>query len=205
MVIEVKPVEVDYDSLALRVFLKALELIGGPKKLFEFRNLTWVPSLMEASYAVVLKEKGMKSEDEIAEFLGSTKQTVRNMLSADPELVMQKLHGELASEVKVHMAGGLAKLAYREVEEKRESIPFIVSICRDYIPPFARIWTLEVLSLIKGMHFPISESERDELSERLSGVEIKGMMVSKLVGKISFPVKNPPELLHKLKEAAEGR
>ena len=31
MVIQVEPKEVDYDTLALRVFLKALEIIGGPR------------------------------------------------------------------------------------------------------------------------------------------------------------------------------
>ena len=97
MVIEIKPKEVDYDTMALRVFLKALEIIGGPRKLFEYRNLTWIPSLMEASYAVVLKEEGLKSEDEIAKFIGITRQTVRNMLTADPDLVIKKLHGELES------------------------------------------------------------------------------------------------------------
>jgi predicted transcriptional regulator len=42
--------EFDIDAMAIRVFLKSLELIGGPRKLIEYRNLTWIPSLMEASY-----------------------------------------------------------------------------------------------------------------------------------------------------------
>ncbi len=201
MVIEIKPKEVDYDTLALRVFLKALEIIGGPRKLFEYRNLTWIPSLMEAAYAVVLKEEGFKSDDEIAEFIGITKQTVRNMLAADPDLVMKKLHGELESkEIKVHTAGGLAKLAYQEVKSGNDYVPFVVSVCETYLSKLLGIvWPVEVLTAIKGFKFPIDESKKEELSEKLSGIKVKGVNASDLVKKIEFPIKNPAELLHKLK------
>ena len=206
MVIQVEPREVDYDTLALRVFLKALEIIGGPRKLFEYRNLTWIPSLMEAAYAVVLKEEGMKTEDEIAEFIGITKQTVRNMLSADPELVMMKLHGELESkEIKVHTAGGLAKLAYQEVKAGRDYVPFVVSVCETYLSKLLGIvWPVEILTAIKGMHFPIEETEKEELKSRLSGIKVKGLSAVELVDRLEFPIKSPADLLHKFSEAAKG-
>ncbi|WP_457568949.1 bacterio-opsin activator [Desulfurobacterium sp.] len=202
MVIEIKPQEKDYDTLALRVFLKALEIIGGPKKLFEYRNLTWVPSLMEACYAVVLKEEGMKTEDEIAEFIGITKQTVRNMLSADPELVLKKLEGELESkDVKVHTAGGLAKLAYREVKEGRDNVPFVISVCKTYLSQlFGVVWPVEVLTVIKGLSFPLED--RNILKERLKGIKVKDKYAEELIDMIEFPVRSPADLLHKLKEAA---
>jgi Predicted transcriptional regulators len=99
--------EFDIDAMAIRVFIKSLELIGGPRKLIEYRNLTWIPSLMEASYAVVLQDMANKTEAEIAEFLGSTRQTVRNMLRAEPELVLKKLEGELEEKTpRAHTAGG---------------------------------------------------------------------------------------------------
>ncbi|RKZ20685.1 regulatory domain protein [bacterium] len=107
----------DYDKIALDVFLKALEIIGGPRKLIELRNLTWITSLMESAYAVVLHELANKTEDEIAEFLGITKQTVRNILRADTETVMKRLEGELREKTaKAHVAGGLAKLAFKEIK-----------------------------------------------------------------------------------------
>ena len=222
MVIEVKPQEVDYDTLALRVFLKAIELIGGPKALFEYRNLTWVPSLMEASYAVVLKYEGMKTEDEIAEFIGITKQTVRNMLSADPELVMMKLKGELeGGEVKVHTAGGLAKKAYEEVKKGNDYVAFIASVCEEYVKrpmeavqsgqPAATcsdvgfVWPVYVLRAIKGMHFPIEETNKDQLKERLKNIKIKELPAEELLDKIDFPVKSPADLLHKLADAVRGQ
>ena len=222
MVIEVKPQEVDYDTLALRVFLKAIELIGGPKALFEYRNLTWVPSLMEASYAVVLKYEGMKTEDEIAEFIGITKQTVRNMLSADPELVMMKLKGELESgEVKVHTAGGLAKKAYEEVKNGNDYVAFIASVCEEYVkrpmeavqsgqpaatcPDVGFVWPVYVLRAIKGMHFPIEETNKDQLKERLKNIKIKELPAEELLDKIDFPVKSPADLLHKLADTVRGQ
>jgi len=205
MVIQVEPREIDYDTLALRVFLKALEIIGGPRKLFEYRNLTWIPSLMEASYAVVLKEEGLKTEDEIAEFLGLTKQTVRNMLSADPELVLMKLQGELESkDVKVHTAGGLAKLAYREVKAGNDYVPFVVSVCETFVAKLLGIvWPVEVLTAIKGMDFPLQEEHREELKSRLAGIKVKDVSATTLIDRIEFPIRNPAELLHKLSEAVK--
>jgi len=218
MVIEVKPKEVDYDTLALRVFLKALELIGGPRALFEYRNLTWVPSLMEASYAVVLKNEALKTDDEIAEFIGITKQTVRNMLSADPELVMAKLQGELeSSEIKVHTAGGLAKKAYEEVKRGNDYVTFIAAVCEDYVkkpmeavesgqpvatcPDTGLVWPVYVLRAIKGLHFPIDEEKKGELKERLKEIRIKEIPAGELLDKVEFPIKSPADLLHKLANA----
>lgn len=111
------------DKRAMQVFMKAIELLGGPRKLVQYRQLTWLPSLMAASYAVVLSREAMKTEDDIAEFLGTTKQTVRHMLQADEELVKRRLERDEAlsseemkkSSYRAHTAGGLAKLAYKEI------------------------------------------------------------------------------------------
>ena len=91
MVVELKPVEVDIDAKAMRIFLKSIEILGGPRKLIEHRNLTWLPSLMSASYAVVYAYDKHYTAEKIAEILGLTKQTVQNILRADPEAVKTKL------------------------------------------------------------------------------------------------------------------
>jgi probable regulatory domain-containing protein len=73
---------------------------------------------MEASYAVVLREHFNRTEDEIAQFLGLTRQSVRNILRANPEAVRERLEGALEERRRtayVHIAGGLAKLAYRTI------------------------------------------------------------------------------------------
>jgi len=111
------------DKRAMQVFMKAIELLGGPRKLVQYRQLTWLPSLMAASYAIVLSREAMKTEDDIAEFLGTTKQTVRHMLQADEELVKRRLERDEAlsseemkkSSYRAHIAGGLARLAYKEI------------------------------------------------------------------------------------------
>ena len=114
---EVKPVETNIDELAMKVFLKTIEIAGGPRKLIEKRNLTWVPSLLEASYAVILQKNG-KTAEEIAQFLGIGSQSVRNILRADPEALKKKLQETLeeeGKEIKTHVAGGLAKLALEQL------------------------------------------------------------------------------------------
>lgn len=114
---EVEPRQASPDGLALLVFLKALELVGGPEELVRRRHLTWVPTLMEAAYAVVLRERYARTEDEIARHLGVSVQTVRQMLRADPERVQARLEADGAADAAArdHVAGGLAKRAYREL------------------------------------------------------------------------------------------
>jgi hypothetical protein len=108
----------DIDKMAEKVFLKGIELIGGLKRLMEYRNLTWLPSLAEASYVVVLRNEAMKTYSEISKELGITEQTVKNIANADEKEVERYLEGD--SEIKSHIAGGIAKLAYREL--KREGL-----------------------------------------------------------------------------------
>jgi len=126
---ELKPEEiqrVDVDREAIRVFLKALEIAGGPRELVRRRHLTWVPSLLEASYAVVLREQG-KTEEEIAATLGLTRPTVRLILRANPELVKRRLEEPLEGEARAHVAGGLAQLAFSALK-KGEKIDLLESL-----------------------------------------------------------------------------
>ncbi len=193
--------EVDVDALAMRVFLKALEILGGPRKLIEYRNLTWVPSLIQASYAVVMAKELMKTEDQIAQYLGLTRQTVRNILRADEELVMKKLEGELQEKtLKAHTAGGLAKMAYREIKEGRDNLDLFLSVLTPAGEALDIIWPAQVLKRIKGLKFPISE---EQLKERLSGFKIEGRSMEEILDRIEYPIKNPADLLKKIKQALE--
>jgi probable regulatory domain len=96
MVIEItglSPTEInekDLEHLVSRVFFKSIDLLGGLNKLTEFRTLTWLPSLARSAYVIVLREEYLKTEEEIAEKVGLTKNTVRNILRADPTLAMEK-------------------------------------------------------------------------------------------------------------------
>ncbi len=189
----------DIDTTAIRVFLKALEILGGPRKLIEYRNLTWLPSLMEAAYAVVLQDVEMKSESEIAEFLGLTRQTVRNILRADPELVMKKLQGELEERTpRAHTAGGLAKIAYREIKEGRDNLAvfnYAFSVASEAL---GIVWPVEVLLRIKGLDFP---ADKEELLRRLSGMRIKDRNAEEILERLDYPITSPAELLKKIRLA----
>ena len=189
--ITITPKKVDVDSEALRVFMKAIEVLGGPRQLIEHRNLTWLPSLMEAAYAVVLKYDHMKTDEEIARELGITKETVKNILSADPEEVLKKLQGEKVDE---HTAGGLAKLAYKEIKEGRD-VSLMLIASQQTAEALGVNWAVQVLEKIKGLDFPVN---KEELLSRIGDIEIKGQKFTEIAEKIEFPIKNPAELLHKI-------
>ncbi len=193
----------DLDALAVRVFLKALELLGGPRRLIEYRNLTWLPSLMSASYAVVLHEEYFRTEDEIAEFLGLTRNTVRNMLRADVELVMKKIKGEIENPEqapKAHTAGGLAKYAYREIKEGRDNLTIFSHFIAQLSDIYGIAWPIEVLRRIKGTDFPVS---REELYGKLRGIKIGDRRFEELYEKLPEEIKSPAQLLRELKRASE--
>ena len=100
MVIEITGVpknetDADLEQLVTRVFFKAIDLLGGLSKLTEFRTLTWLPSLARAAYVVVLREEHLRTEEEIAQKVGLTKNTVRSILRADPTLAIEKIQEEL--------------------------------------------------------------------------------------------------------------
>jgi len=187
---------------ALRVFLKTIDLVGGPRSLAQKRNLTWLPSLLEASYIVVLSEHG-KTESEIAEYLGITKQTVRNALKADIDIVKKKIQEEFQEyteeDIKTHIAGGLAKWAYKEIKAGNEHIPFVAELYEEFSKAVGIEWPIEVLQRIRGLKFP---STKDEIAKRLAGLNaIKDVPLQTILEKLPNEIKNPADLLHQIKLA----
>ncbi len=204
MVIELQPVETDVEGLVTRVFLKSIDLLGGLQKLAEYRTLTWLPSLARAAFAVVLREEFLKTEEEIAEQVGLTKQTVRNILRADPDLALYKikhldeLTQEEKKELKVHTAGGIAKLAYKLVKEGHEEPKIFLEYCTQAAEALDVPWAYMVLKRIKGVDFPIQSPE--DIKDKLDGIMIKGRKAEEVIQEIEYPIKNPAELLHRIKE-----
>jgi probable regulatory domain-containing protein len=204
MVIEInKPVEEkDLENLVTRVFLKAIDIIGGLSKLAEYRTLTWLPSLARASFVIVLREEYLKTEDEIAQFVGISRQTVRQILRADPQLAlykiqhMEELSPEERKQLKVHTAGGLAKIAYKLIKEGQEPKIFEY-YCTITTQALEVPWAYLLLKRIKGTHFPVEKP--DELLEKVKGIEIKGIPAEEIIKNLDYPIKNPAELLHKIK------
>jgi len=199
--------ETDIENLTTRVFFKGIDLLGGLSKLAEYRTLTWLPSLARASFAIVLREEYLKTEEEIAERVGLTKNTVRNILRADPEMAlykikhMEELTKEEKKELKVHTAGGLAKLAYKLVKDGQDA-QILLEFCATTGAKVAQVcevpWAYAVLKRIKGVKYPILNS--DILAEKLKGIDIKGMPATDVIREITYPIKTPAELLHEIKE-----
>ena len=213
MVIEITGVptsetNADLEQLVARVFFRAIDLLGGLSKLTEFRTLTWLPSLARAAYVVVLREEYLRTEEEIAQRVGLTKNTVRSTLRADPTLEMEKVQKleELAreelKEMKVHTAGGIAKLAYKMVKEGNEA-EILSHFCTVVAEEVARAldipWAYAVLKHLRGVKFPIQDSQ--VLKERLKGVKIKTHPAEEVVDRLPYPIKTPAVLLHEIKLA----
>ncbi len=199
--------EHDLEHLVSRVFFKSLDLLGGLHKLAEYRTLTWLPSLARASFVIVLREEYLKTEEEIAEIVGLTRNTVRNILRADPQMALYKIQhmDELTKEEKkqlrVHTAGGIAKLAYKMVKEGEET-QVLLEFCREMSAKAVQVceapWAYTVLKHSKGVKYPIKDPS--ELKEKLAGITIKGLPAEEVVEGLSYPIKNPAQLLHEIKE-----
>lgn len=199
VVIITKARKPEFDKLAQKVFMKSIELVGGLKKLAEFRNLTWLPSLAKAAYVVVLKNEGLYTNFQIASELGISEQTVKNILEADEKEIEKWLQGEI-EEIDEHKAGGLAKLAYTKLkEEGRLDSEEITKKDMEHVREAFDLdiaWAVFLLTRIRGLDFPVG---KDELLDRLSGMKIKDKPIEEILEKIEFPVRNPAELLKKIK------
>ena len=187
--------EGNIDEIVERIFHESLRILGGLKKLVEYRNLTWLPSLAEAAYVIALKNEAIKTNREIAEYLGITEQTVKKILSADENKVMEYLRGEGEKE-KEHVAGGLAKLAYKAIKENRDNLKERIEIMEESAKSLGVEWAVHVLKSIKGLDFPAS---KDALMERLKGYRIMGKPIEEILEKLEYPVESPAELLHKIR------
>ncbi len=207
MILDVKINDNEVKYLAERVFFKSIDLLGGLNKLAEYRTLTWLPSIARASFAVVLKEEFLKTEDEIAEFIGLTRNTVRQILRADPNLALYKIEhiDELTSEekkqLKVHTAGGIAKLAYKYVKSGEDSetvMEYCRQISQEAVAQCDTPWAYLVLKNVKGIKYPIIDSKT--LEDKIGHLEIKGIKATEIVNNLHYPIKNPALLLKEIKE-----
>ncbi len=203
MVMEIRPpedIERKRDEMVLEMLLEALNVLGGPRKIVEFRNLTWIPSIIKANYALLLSQAG-KTHEEIAAELGLTKATVDKMLRADPEDVLRKIRGELAEEkIDDHIAGGLAKLAYKNLVRRRAEreidslVPTVESLGVE--------WAVVVLRRIKGLDFPV---DREALQGRLSGLAIYDIPITNILNNLRYPIESPASLLKSIAEYLRSR
>jgi len=209
MVIEMGEVRVNPEPLVLRIFLKSIELLGGLKKLAEFRTLTWLPSLARAAYAVVLREEYNRIEDDIANEIGLTRQTVRNILRADPDMAMEKVRQmqelveEEGKEMKVHTAGGIAKLAYKLIKEGQDVSSIFLEYSTQVMEHFTEEvpWAYKILKIIREREIKFPIESQDDLIKKFHDIRIKDTPIEDIAPKMTFPINNPAILLKKIKEA----
>ncbi len=211
IIINNKPAEVnnaELEQLVSRVFFKAIDLLGGLRSLTEYRTLTWLPSLARAAYAVVLSEEYMKTELEIAQILGVTRNTVRTMLHADPNTALEKIR-MLEEEgtptenkvLTVHLAGAIARLAYKMIKEGQEAqslLEFCRQMAQDSLKVCDTPWAYLLLKHSKGIKYPITSPE--QINELFGDLVVAGKKMSEIAEYLFYPIKNPAQLLHEVKE-----
>jgi len=200
---EIKPptdIEKKRDEEVLRMLMEVLDILGGPRKIAEFRTLTWIPSIIKAGYALLLKRAG-KTHEEIARELGVTKATVDRMLRADPEDVMKKLMGEVEAEkIDDHVAGGLAKLAYKQMTDKK--IKEEIEHYSETAETLGVEWAVVLMTKLRGLDFPV---DKDALLNRLKGIKIFDIPIEDLLEIVKFPIETPAQLLKEVSKALKGK
>ena len=182
--------DIDIDAMAEQVFQESINILGGLRKLIEYRNLTWLPSLAEAAYAVVMKEELMKTHKEIAFDLGLAPQTVQNILRADAKEVERFIKGEI-EKVDEHKAGGIAKLAYERVKREKR-----ITLKEGELEVLGVDWAIRVLMRLRGVDFPI---EKEQLCDRIGEIVIKGKPFKTIVDEMKPLLGSPAEVLKEIK------
>jgi probable regulatory domain-containing protein len=201
----------DLEVMVHRVFFKTIDLLGGLLQLAEIRSLTWLASLARAAYAVVLHEEYLKTEQEIAQQLGLARNSVRNILRADPNVAMEKIKqleesatGYEQQVLNTHIAGAISKLAYKMVKQGQEA-QTLVEFCRYIAQESVKVcdspWAYQVLKMTKGMRYPVMSAQ--QLTEKIKDVKINGVEFSEIAQKLSYPIPNPAILLKEIKDVLD--
>ena len=121
------------------------------------RATGWLSSLLLASYTVVLKEEYLKSEQEIAQRLRITPQTVKNILRSEPlvDNLEELFEGE-GKDLNIHTAGGIVKLAYRLVKDQKDHTGLCLEFSRRTAGALGIAWLKSSLQGLRRKIFPFN-------------------------------------------------
>ena len=92
----------------------------------------------------------------------------------------------------------MAKLAYKHLKERGEEI--VVDLSRGVAQSLGIEWAVYVLTRIKGLDFPV---DKEQLAERLKGLEIMGKRVEDILEELEYPIRTPAQLLKEIKKKLE--
>ncbi|HPT74988.1 MAG TPA: hypothetical protein PKX52_08810, partial [Methanomassiliicoccaceae archaeon] len=69
------------------------------------------------------------------------------------------------------------------------------------VPPHDEEWAIEAVRALEGARYPLT---REEAKRRLKGTMAKGMDLSRLVDRLTFPCADPAQLLDQIENAIDG-
>jgi hypothetical protein len=81
----------EVDSRAMRVLTSALHEVGGVSTLVEHQEQGVMPALVQACYAIILREEAHVAPGDIADFLGISPGAVSAVFEAPMEAYVQRL------------------------------------------------------------------------------------------------------------------
>ncbi len=189
--------EENVEALALRTFLKGIEILGGLQNIIERKGTNWLPSLFIACYTVILKEECMKTEQEIAQQLSITLQTVKNILRSEPIRILESPDEE-EKEMNLHTLGSVAKVAYRLVKGGSDNLLLSLEFSKDLAKALDITWAYLILKKLKCSDFPIESPE--DVKEKLKKVYIKGRLAEEVLEELDYPINTPVELIKLIKD-----
>jgi len=179
-----------------------VEILGGLQNLVKHKIANWLPSLLIACYTVVLKEEYMKTEQEIAQQLNITLQTVKNILRAEPSKdtmgVIEGVSEKEGKDMNVQTAGSVAKIAYRQIKNGLDDVRLSLELSKSLVKALDITWAYLILKKLKWNDFPI-ESPQD-VKEKVKKVYIKGRLAEEILEELDYPINTPMELIKLIKE-----
>jgi probable regulatory domain-containing protein len=100
------------------LFTAAVQTAGGLEAMVRERRLGWLPNLMESAYAFLLQEEEHRGLDEIADLVGSTRDSVETILTGPTDVGLARIVEPPPSDPfeREHIAGGIIRHAYRRPE-----------------------------------------------------------------------------------------
>ena len=98
----------------LELFMNAVQAAGGPGRMIAERRLGWLPLFLDSACTLLFQEQEHRDPREIADVLGTTRDTVEARLAGPADTALVGVAGQPPADIRrrEHIAGGLVRHAH---------------------------------------------------------------------------------------------